>query len=69
MRWVAVDPQPTLMGRGDLETDRVPGHEIEHPMAIVTLGGLITATVLNLFLLPSLYLPFAHGRKVSAQAA
>ncbi len=25
-----------------------PGHEIEHPMAIVILGGLVTSTVLNL---------------------
>lgn len=33
-----------------------PGHEIEHPMAVVILGGLITSTLLNLFVLPSLYL-------------
>jgi CzcA family heavy metal efflux pump len=39
-----------------------PGHEIEHPMAVVILGGLITSTVLNLFLMPSLYLAFGHGR-------
>jgi len=37
----------------------IPGHEIEHPMAIVILGGLVTATLLNLFVLPSLYLRFA----------
>ena len=36
----------------------IPGHEIEHPMAIVILGGLATATLLNLFVLPSLYLRF-----------
>jgi Cu/Ag efflux pump CusA len=40
----------------------LPGHEIEHPMAIVILGGLITATLLNLFVLPSLYLRFGKGR-------
>ncbi|MBX3396874.1 MAG: efflux RND transporter permease subunit [Phycisphaerae bacterium] len=33
---------------------RRPGHEIEHPMAIVILGGLITSTILNLVLLPAL---------------
>jgi len=38
----------------------IPGHEIEHPMAIVILGGLVTATLLNLFVLPSLYLTFAR---------
>jgi CzcA family heavy metal efflux pump len=37
----------------------IPGHEIEHPMAIVILGGLLTSTLLNLFVLPSLYLRFA----------
>jgi CzcA family heavy metal efflux pump len=37
----------------------VPGNEVEHPMAIVILGGLITATLLNLFVVPSLYLRFA----------
>ena len=36
----------------------LPGHEIEHPMAIVILGGLITSTLLNLFVVPSLYLRF-----------
>jgi len=32
------------------------GQEIEHPMAIVILGGLASSTVLNLLVLPSLYL-------------
>jgi CzcA family heavy metal efflux pump len=41
----------------------IPGHEIEHPMAIVILGGLVTATALNLLVLPVLYLRFAHGRR------
>jgi Cu/Ag efflux pump CusA len=42
----------------------LPGHEIEHPMAIVILGGLVTSTLLNLFLVPSLYLRFGKpGRK------
>jgi Cu/Ag efflux pump CusA len=39
-----------------------PGHEIEHPMAVVILGGLITSTLLNLFLTPSLYLRFGRCR-------
>jgi len=39
----------------------IPGHEIEHPMAIVILGGLVTSTLLNLFVVPSLYLRF--GKK------
>lgn len=33
-----------------------PGHEIEYPLAVVIVGGLFTSTILNLFLLPPLYL-------------
>ena len=39
----------------------IPGNEIEHPLAVVILGGLVTSTLLNLFVLPSLYLRFAKG--------
>jgi Cu/Ag efflux pump CusA len=42
-----------------------PGQEIENPMAIVILGGLATSTLMNLFVLPALYLRFggvARGR-------
>jgi len=43
-----------------------PGHEIEHPLAVVILGGLVTSTLLNLFIVPSLYLRFGHrGRRAS----
>ena len=35
-----------------LVSGSIPGQEIEHPMAVVILGGLITATLLNLFVVP-----------------
>jgi Cu/Ag efflux pump CusA len=42
----------------------IPGHEIEHPMALVIIGGLVTSTLLNLFVTPSLYLRFGGpGRR------
>ena len=41
----------------------IPGHEIEHPMAIVILGGLITSTLVNLFVTPSLYLRFGRSKR------
>ncbi len=31
------------------------GHEIEHPMAVVILGGLVSSTILTLLVTPSLY--------------
>jgi CzcA family heavy metal efflux pump len=37
---------------------QVPGNEIEHPMALVILGGLVTSTLINLFVIPLLYLRF-----------
>ena len=39
----------------------IPGHEIEYPMAVVILGGLVTSTLLSLFVVPSLYLRFGAG--------
>ena len=40
-----------------------PGHEIEHPMAIVILGGLVSSTLLNLFLMPALYARFGAAER------
>jgi Cu/Ag efflux pump CusA len=52
----------------------IPGHEIEHPMAVVILGGLVTSTLLTLFIVPILYLRFGAGSgktvdRVSVQGA
>jgi len=47
----------------------IPGHEIEHPMAVVIMGGLITSTLLNLFVVPSLYLRFGATRKPAPAVA
>jgi Cu/Ag efflux pump CusA len=38
------------------------GLEVVHPMAVVILGGLVTSTLLSLFVLPALYLRFG-GRQ------
>jgi len=42
----------------------IPGQEIEYPMAIVILGGLITSTLLNLLVVPTLYLHFGKPKKL-----
>jgi Cu/Ag efflux pump CusA len=45
---------PLALGSGD------PGREIEGPMAIVILGGLVSSTALSLFVLPTLALRFGR---------
>ena len=47
----------------------IPGHEIEHPMAIVILGGLVTSTFANLFLVPAVYLRFGGGASARSSVA
>jgi CzcA family heavy metal efflux pump len=41
----------------------IPGLEIIRPMAIVVLGGLVTTTLLDLFVLPALYLLYGASRE------
>lgn len=43
-----------------------PGSDIQRPLAIVVIGGLITATALTLLLLPILYLRFAFSKRGDA---
>jgi Cu/Ag efflux pump CusA len=43
-----------------------PGREIEGPMAVVLLGGLLTSMVLNLLVLPTLALRFGRFHEVTA---
>ncbi len=45
---------PLALGSGEA------GREIEGPMAIVILGGLVTSTALNLLVLPTLALRYGH---------
>ena len=35
-----------------------PGKEIQQPMAVVILGGIVTSTFLNMIVIPPLYLKF-----------
>jgi len=41
-----------------------PGSELESPMAVVILGGLATATLLNLIVLPALFLKWGRNDAV-----
>nr|WP_278045117.1 efflux RND transporter permease subunit [Achromobacter xylosoxidans] len=42
-----------------------PGSEIQRPLAIVVIGGLVSSTALTLVLLPVLYRRF--GQAISSQ--
>ena len=42
-----------------------PGRELEQPMAVVIIGGLLTSTFLNMVVLPTLFLKF--GREVEPE--
>ena len=48
---------PLAIGRNE------PGREIEGPMAVVILGGLLTSMILNLLVLPALALRFGRFEK------
>ncbi|TCD14191.1 efflux RND transporter permease subunit [Oricola cellulosilytica] len=43
----------------------IAGHEIEYPMATVILGGLIAGTLVNLFVMPSLFWRFGELRQTA----
>jgi len=47
----------------------IPGQEILQPMAVAVLGGLVTATLLNLFVAPALYLRFGSSAERRLNAA
>jgi CzcA family heavy metal efflux pump len=47
----------------------IAGYEIVHPMAVVILGGLFTSTLLNLFVMPALYLRFGFSPETAGAKA
>jgi CzcA family heavy metal efflux pump len=49
-------------------TGNIAGQEIEYPMATVILGGLVTSTLVNLFIVPSLYLRWGRPKAVRMAA-
>jgi Cu/Ag efflux pump CusA len=42
------------------------GYEIEHPLAVVILGGLVTSTLMNLLIVPTLYLKYGRPAVLEA---
>jgi CzcA family heavy metal efflux pump len=50
---------PLALGAGE------PGREIQQPMAVVILGGIVTSTFLNMIVIPALYLKYGEARTVA----
>jgi len=46
---------PLALGAGE------PGREIQQPMAVVILGGIVTSTFLNMIVIPALYLKYGQA--------
>jgi heavy metal efflux system protein len=66
LRPVMMTASITAFGLLPLLLASSPGSEIQRPLAIVVIGGLITATALTLMLLPLLYLRFAFAKEETA---
>ena len=62
LRPVLMTASITALGLVPLLLASGPGSEIQRPLAIVVVGGLVTATPLTLLLLPLLYLRFGQSR-------
>ena len=51
---------PLAIGVGE------PGKEIQQPMAVVILGGIVTSTFLNMIVIPALYLKYGRAQEEAA---
>jgi len=49
-----------------LVTGSIAGQEIAHPIAVVVLGGLVTAVIQGALLLPAIYMRFAPDKATAA---
>jgi heavy metal efflux system protein len=68
MRPVLMTATITVLSLAPLLFARGPGSEIQRPLAVVVVGGLISSTLLTLILLPVLYSIFARRRETESPA-
>ncbi|MBI1200247.1 MAG: CusA/CzcA family heavy metal efflux RND transporter [Phenylobacterium sp.] len=69
LRPVLMTASITALGLAPLLLAKGPGSEIQKPLAIVVVGGLVTSTFLTLILLPILYRRFGMERGAAALEA
>jgi cobalt-zinc-cadmium resistance protein CzcA len=63
LRTVLMTAMLAMMGLMPMALSHDIGSETQKPLAIVVIGGLITATLLTLIVLPTLYVLFEGGAK------
>ncbi len=65
LRTVLMTSLLAMLGLLPMALSHAIGSEVQRPLAVVIIGGLVSATVLTLLVLPSLYLLFHAGPKAS----
>ena len=68
LRTVSMTSLLAMLGLLPMALSHGIGSEVQKPLAIVIIGGLVSATILTLFLLPVIYLTI-EGRTEKAEAA
>jgi cobalt-zinc-cadmium resistance protein CzcA len=67
LRTVLMTGLLAMLGLVPMALSQGIGSETQKPLAVVVIGGLISATLLTLLVLPTLYLVFHHERAPSAK--
>ena len=52
---------PLVLAKGEI------GSELQYPLAVVMLGGLVSSTILNLYVVPVGFALFGGGRRGAAK--
>ena len=69
LRALAMTALTTVFGLGPMLFATGPGAELQRPLAVVVIGGLVTATLLTLIVLPTLYAWVEGARAARRKAA
>ena len=69
MRTVLMTALLAMFGLLPMALSHAIGAETQRPLAVVVIGGLVSATLLTMFVLPTLYLAFFAGEPIDATEA
>ena len=66
LRTVLMTALLAMLGLLPMALSHAIGSETQRPLAVVVIGGLVSATMLTLLLLPTLYVRFAHSEGLTS---